>query len=39
MLKRNIYWIFNEINKLIDDAPPGVEDEVVAVTLEARVGT
>ena len=39
MLKRNIHWIFNEINKLIDDAAPRVEDEAVVVALEARVGT
>ena len=40
MLKRNIYWIFNEINKLSTDAPHAVEeeDEAVPVALRACVG-
>ena len=40
MLKRNIHWIFNEINKLSADAPHAVEeeDEAVPVALRACVG-
>ena len=40
MLKRNIHWIFNEINKLSADAPHTVEeeDEAVPVALRACVG-
>ena len=40
MLKRNIHWIFNEINKLSADAPHAVEeeDEAVPVALRARIG-
>ena len=39
MLKRNIHWIFNEINKLIVDAPHAVEeeDEAVSIAIRARV--
>ena len=40
MLKRNIHWVFNEINKLSTDAPHVVEeeDEAIPVALRACVG-